>query len=252
MHLWLIASVVMYVYFDVGLFSLGAKYADAKAKGEADVGQFPEGYFTMLSVQLFPLAITGFILGDPYIIGTRCMTLVVVLFVYGMITSASGQFDSARNRRWVAIWLSIAMLAPMFWAKYEEIRTFVHDFEFIIAWSSVAIMIVFVAKGQLSVAVSLFKHFLAGNYTVKRVKLQWARLFGFVFQGIHYGYIGSGASPVTFWGFELDPIATQGWLGAGGVAFILILAGFGALVGSRARQHKKHDEMRLMADLQRA
>jgi len=57
-------SALMYVIFAVGLFTLGAQYHAAVIRKEPGPGQFPEGYFTMLTIQLVPLTITGFVLQD--------------------------------------------------------------------------------------------------------------------------------------------------------------------------------------------
>src|SRR5258708_38189487 len=80
-------SALMCVIFAVGLFALGAKYHAAVVKNQIGPKQFPRGYFTMLAIQLVPLTITGFVLHDAYIIGTRVGTLIVVVLVYGMVSS---------------------------------------------------------------------------------------------------------------------------------------------------------------------
>jgi len=65
----------MYVIFAVGLFTLGAQYHAAMIRKEPGPGQFAHGYFTMLTIQLVPLTITGFVLQDAYIIGTYLMAV---------------------------------------------------------------------------------------------------------------------------------------------------------------------------------
>src|ERR1700686_336415 len=141
-------SPLMYVIFAVGLFTLGAQYHAAMIRKEPGPGQFAEGYFTMLTIQLVPLTITGFVLQDPYIIGTRLSTLAVVIVVYGMISSRDGTFEDWRYRLWMSFWLSVAILGPMVWIESVRMRSFVHDYEKWIAWLSVVAMIAFVVRGQ--------------------------------------------------------------------------------------------------------
>ena len=236
LDLFRITSAVMYVIFAVGLFSLGAKYHAAKTHGDNSVGQFPEGYFTMLVIQLFPLLITGFLIYDPYIIGTRLGTLVVVLVVYGMTKSAKGTFKTRAYRLGVAFWLGAAILGPMIWVEADGLRAFVQKWEMWIAWASVAAMILFVIKGQWAVAKSLFRHFLQGNYTLKRFSLQVVRFLGFFFQAIHYWFAPSNATPL----FGIDPIFLQGALGVLGVGIVIILSIIGFIRGSGARHAKQH------------
>jgi len=68
-------SALMYVIFAVGLFTRGAQYHAAMIRKEPGPGQFAHGYFTMLTIQLVPLTITGFVLQDAYIIGTYLMAV---------------------------------------------------------------------------------------------------------------------------------------------------------------------------------
>src|SRR6266567_1517462 len=233
-------SALMYVIFAVGLFALGAEYHAATVRKDRSIGQFPEGYFTMLAVQLLPLTITGFVLHDPYIIGTRIGTLLVVLIVYGMVTSANGTFDTLRYRLWTTFWLSVAILGPMVWVESDIVRAFVYDWEKWIAWSSVVVMILFVVKGQREVAKALFLHFVRGNYTVKRFSLQVVRFFGFALQAIAYWFVPSEAQP--FLGF--DPIFLQAALGTLGVSIVIVGSVLGFIWGTKAR-HRKEDEVRV-------
>ena len=152
-------SALMYVIFAVGLFALGARYHAAMIKKEPGPGQFAEGYFTMLTIQLVPLTITGFVLQDPYIIGTRLSTLAVVIVVYGMISSRDGTLEAWRYRLWMTFWLSVAILGPMVWLESLRLRTFVHDYQNWIAWLSVVAMIAFVVRGQWVIVKALFRHF---------------------------------------------------------------------------------------------
>jgi hypothetical protein len=232
-------SALMYVIFAVGLFALGAEYHAAMIRRDRTIGQFPEGYFTMLAVQLLPLTITGFVLRDPYIIGTRIGTLLVVLIVYGMVTSANGTFDSWRYRLWMTFWLSAAILGPMVWFESETVRAFVHDWEKWIAWSSVVVMLLFVAKGQREVAKTLFLHYVRGNYSIRRFSLQVVRFFGFALQAAHYWLLPTEAKPFL----GLDPIFLQGALGTLGVAMVLIGSMLGFIWGATARQQRR-DELR--------
>jgi len=234
-------SALMYVIFAVGLFALGTEYHAAMIRKDRAIGQFPEGYFTMMTVQLLPLTITGFVLRDPYIIGTRLGTLLVVLIVYAMVSSANGTFNTTRYRLWMGFWLSVAILGPMVWFESESLRTFVRDWEKWIAWSSVAAMLLFVVKGQRAVAKTLFLHYVQGNYSIKRFSLQVVRFFGFALQAIHYWLVPTTAQPLL--GF--DPIFVQGALGTIGVTMVLIGSMFGFIWGGKARQQKRQESRAL-------
>src|SRR6185369_17081422 len=173
-------------------------------------------------------------------IGTRTGTLVVVLVVYALSTSADGTFDTRRYRLWALFWLSIAILGPMIWVESGILQTFVRNYEKVITYSSIALMVLFVVKGQLQVAKVLFRHFMDGNYSIKRFSLQVVRFFGFFFQAIHYWIVPTSAKP--FFGF--DPIFLQGALGAGGVLMVLGGSLIGFIRGSD-RRHRKQQARKL-------
>jgi hypothetical protein len=228
-------SALMYVIFAVGLFALGASYHAAVIRKEPGPGQFADGYFTMLTIQLVPLTITGFVLQDAYIIGTRLGTLAVVIIVYGMITSRDGTFDAWRYRAWITFWLSAAILGPMLWIESARLRAFVHDYEQWIAWLSVITMIAFVVRGQWVILVALFRHYMQGHYTVRRLSLQLVRFLGFAFQALHYWRAPTTAA--KFLG--LDPIFLQGFTGALGAAGVIVGSILGVIWGTEARRHKR-------------
>jgi hypothetical protein len=228
-------SALMYVIFAVGLFALGARYHAAVLRKEPGPGQFARGYFTMLTIQLVPLTITGFVLQDAYIIGTRLGTLAVVIVVYGLITSRDGTFEAWRYRVWMTFWLSVAILGPMLWIESERLRTFVHDYQQWIAWLSVVTMLAFVVCGQWVILVTLFHHYMHGHYTVKRLSLQFVRFLGFAFQALHYWLAPTTAAKF----FGLDPIFLQGATGAVGAAGIIIGSILGVIWGTKARRHKR-------------
>jgi hypothetical protein len=228
-------SALMYVIFAVGLFALGAQYHAAVIRKEPGPGQFAHGYFTMLTIQLVPLTITGFVLQDPYIIGTRLGTLAVVIVVYGMISSRDGTFDALRYRVWMTFWLSVAILGPMMWLESLRLRTFVHDYQNWIAWLSVIAMIAFVVRGQWVIVITLFRHFVQGHYTIRRFSLQVVRFLGFGLQAVHYWFVPTAAAP--FLGF--DPIFLQGLAGAIGAACVVIGSLLGLIWGTAARRDKR-------------
>jgi hypothetical protein len=233
-NLFLNISALMYVIFAVGLFGLGARHHAALVHGEVGPGQFPEGYFTMFAVQLVPLTVTGFVLLDGYIIATRIGTLFVVVIVYAMVSSRDGTFTAFRYRAGLAILLSSATLGTMVWLISATARDFVHDYEKWIAWISVAVMLLFVIRGQWAVAKALFRHYLQGNYTVKRFSLQMVRLIGFATQAVHYGFRPTAAAPL----FGYDPIFMQAVMGTLGVVGIILGSVVGFIIGSRARHRK--------------
>jgi hypothetical protein len=177
----------------------------------------------MLVIQTFPMAVTGLVLNDLYIIGTRTATLVAALVVYGMIKSRDGSFDTWWHRLWTLFWLSVAVLGAMAWSDSTLLRTFVHDWEKWITWSSVAGMLAFLIRGQLVVAKQLFLHFVRGNYSIKRFSLQLVRFLCLAPQAAHYWLAPSGAPPL----FGLDPIFLTCLLGTLGVILVLI----GSLLG---------------------
>jgi len=233
-------SALMYVIFAVGLFGLGAQYHAATIRKEPGPGQFAHGYFTMLTIQLVPLTITGFVLQDEYIIGTRLGTLAVVIVVYGMISSRDGTFDAWRYRLSMTFWLSVAILGPMVWLESLRMRAFVHDYEKWIAWLSVVAMIAFVVRGQWVIVKALFQHFVQGHYTIKRFSLQVVRFLGFAFQAVHYWLAPTVAAP--FLGY--DPIFLQGFTGAIGTACVIFGSLLGLIWGTGARREKRR-ELRL-------
>lgn len=248
----LIFSTLMAVIFAVGLVNLGTKHQESIVKKTRGATQFPEGYFTMLSVQLLPLSITGFLIADAYIIGTRVGTLLVVLLTYVLATSADGTFNTKRHMLWLMFWLTVLMLGPFIWAKNPAVSAFIDAHETWIAWSSVVMMILFAIRGQRAVAVALFKHFLDGNYTVKRLSLQVVRFLYFVPQVIQYGLLPSDAKPLTipFFGYSigLDPIFLNALIGALGVLIVLITAAVGYIQGSSLRREHKRLETVILAE----
>jgi len=235
------ASALMYAVFATGLLWLGFVHHQAKVRGDKEVKQYPRGYFTFLSIQLIPLLVTGFVIGDAFVIGTRLWTLVAVAIVYMMTSSEDGTFVSARHLAWSFVMIALAMLVPMLWSESETAHALLRDFQPYIAWGSVAVMILFVWKGQLSVARELFSHFVGGNYSVKRLNLQFVRLAGFALQSLAYWYAPSKATPI----FGFDPIFVQGAIGTLGVAFVLASALVGFVGGSRRRRYNKAAESTL-------
>src|SRR5262249_46689101 len=192
----------------------------------------PPGYFTMLVVQLLPLMITGFVLADDFIIGTRVGTLMVVLIVYGMISSRDGTFNTWWHCLWATLWLSVAIIGTMFWVESVMVRKFVHDYEKWIAYGSIAGMVLYVVKGQREVAKELFRHFVKGNYTLRRFRLQLARFLAFALQTFHYFLVPSKADPFL----GLDPIFVNGALGTLGVVFVIVGSVVGWVKGKTARR----------------
>jgi hypothetical protein len=223
---FLLASAFLYLIYDLGLWEITLRRHGAVVRREAEVGQFPDGYFTMLAVQLLPLTITGFVRHDAFVIGTRVATLGTVLIVYAISASKSGTFDTVWYRIWILFWLSVVVMGPMVYVESLRLQHFVEEYEKWIAYSSVAAMILFVVYGQRVAASTLFNHFVSGNYSIKRFSLQIARFLGFVFQAIHYGFV-----------FGLyDPIFLQGLIGALGVFGVILWSVFGMIRGTAARR----------------
>jgi len=227
-------SALMSVIFAVGLFALGAQHHAAAVRKEVGPKQFPPGYFTLLTIQLVPMMITGFVLHDPFIIGTRVGTLAIVLLVYGMVTSKDATFASRRYQLWMTFWLSVAILGPMVWTESAHVRAFVADYQNWISWFAVAAMLVFVIHGQIGLAKELFAHFIEGHYSVKRLNLQIVKFFAFLFQSIHYWYFPTVAP--KFLG--LDPIFLQGFITAA-PPHVMIGSIVGFVHGAEARLRRR-------------
>ena len=227
-------SALMYVIFAVGLFALGAQYHAAMIRREPGPGHFPEGYFTMLTIQLVPLTVTGFVLQDPYIIGTRLGTLAVVIVVYGMITCRDGTFEAWRYRVWMTFWLSVAILGPMVWIEPAS-RAFVHDYEKWIAWLSVVAMRGFRGADQWAIMKRCLP-FRAGQLHHQALTCRSCFL-GFAFQAVHYWFGPTAAAP--FFGY--DPIFLQGFTGAIGAASVILGSLLGLIWGTAARRDKRRE-----------
>jgi hypothetical protein len=145
---FLLLSALMYVVYGIELWNIGLRRHGGIVRKDADVGQFPPGYFTMLAVQLLPLTVTGFVRHDVFVIATRLVTLVTVLLVYGISTSRDGTFDKPWYRLWLLFWLSVSVMGPMVYVESINLQHFVENNEKIIAYASVAAMILFVICGQ--------------------------------------------------------------------------------------------------------
>ncbi len=243
-NLFLNISALMYVIFAVGLFALGARHHAAVVRGEEGPRQFPQGYFTLLAVQLVPLTVTGFVLLDGYIIATRIGTIFVVVIVYGLVSSPDGTFTSWRYRKGMMLLLSASILGTMVWLASATVRAAVHDYEKFIAWIAVAGMLLYMVRGQWTIAKVLFQHFLQGNYTIKRFSLQMVRLVAFATQAIHYGFVPTAAAPL----FGYDPIFLQAIMGAIGVTGIMVSSIIGLIFGiirhRKAAQRTDHPATR--------
>jgi hypothetical protein len=231
---FLLGSAFLYLVYDIGLWDIGLRRHGGIVRKDADVGQFPPGYFTMLAIQLLPLTVTGFVRHDVIVIATRLVTLATVLLVYGISSSRDGTFDKLWYRLWLLFWLSASVMGPMVYVESITLQDFVENHEKTIAYSSVVAMIFFVIYGQRVAATTLFQHFVSGNYSLKRLSLQLVRFFGFALQAIHYGYV---------FGWK-DPIFLQGLIGVIGVFGVVVSAIFG-LVRGAARRRERRSEHRL-------
>jgi hypothetical protein len=230
-------SALLCVIFAVGLFALGAQHHAAAVRREVGPKQYPRGYFTLLAIQLVPMMITGFVLHDPFIIGTRVGTLTIVLLVYGMVTSKDATFVSWRYRIWITFWLSVAIVGPMVWTESVLVRNFVATYQNWISWVAVVAMLAYVVQGQLFIAKELFKRFIEGNYSVKRFSLQVVRLFAFMFQSIHYWHFPTVAPKFL----SLDPVFLQGFMGTCGAVITVISSIVGFVHGAEARSRRRQE-----------
>jgi hypothetical protein len=229
-------SILMYAIFAAGLWRLGTLHHAAVVRGDKEVKQYPKGYFTLLAIQVIPLLMTGVVISDFYVIGTRLVTLLVVVAMYIITTSEDGTFTARRHIGWAFMLILAGMLGALLWSENEAVRSFVRDWEKTISWGSIAVMVLFVFFGQRAVARELFEHFVHGNYTLKRLSLQFVRLLGFLSQTVAYGLVPSKAQPL--FGI-IDPIFLQGLLGTLGVCFVLFCALAGYARGSGARRQRK-------------
>ncbi len=244
-HLLLYFSELMCALVCWEMLKLGMDHQTAKcriaqgAEGAHEVGQFAPGYFTFLTVQTFPLLLTGVVIGDVFITLTRSAMLGIALVTYALTISADGALDNKRMRWWARFWIIALILGTMVWKQSPEVRGFVHDWEKWIAAASVITMLVFFFFGQLRVGLQLWRHFLGGNTTNKRLSIQFKRLLYFAPQAIFYGMVPSSADPISlpFLSFlgTFDPIFFNGVTGTLGVIFVLALAFFGKLLGAGNR-----------------
>jgi hypothetical protein len=155
----------------------------------------------------------------------------VVVIVYGMVSSPDGTFTARRYRLGMTWLLSAAILGTMIWLASATVRALVHDYEKFIAWIAVGGMLLYMVRGQWTVAKALFRHFLHGNYTIKRFSLQFVRLIGFGGQAIHYWFVPTAAAPL----FGYDPIFLQAVIGAIGVTGIMVSSLLGLIFSAAAR-----------------
>ncbi len=220
-----------------GIIKLGFQHQSAKCRiaqsvpGAHEVGQFDTGYFTFLIIQTLPLLMTGLVIGDVFIIITRSGMLVAALTAYAMTLSVGGALDTKRIRSWGAFWVAVIMIGTMVWTQYPEVRSIVREWEKFISTISVVAMLLFLVKGQWSVAKQLLAHYFRGNTTNKRLTLQYMRLLYFVPQVIHYTLMPSQAEAFIIYvlGWRFDPILFNVWSGAVGVVVVIVLAMVGKL-----------------------
>lgn len=224
-NVFLLVSAFCYVIFCSMLFNLGVKSHRVAACGGNPIGQFPQAYFVMLAIQLIPLAVTGLVIGDLYVIATRVPTLFLVLVVYGlnMSSRSQGLFDTRYYRAWSFFWFCVVIMGTMLWVELPGMRAFVRDWETLLVYGTIAIMLIYVAGGQWSAAKQLFLHHLSGQYSLRRFSSQFVRLIGFGTQAYHYWNLPSSA-PTTF---GLDPIFLQGFIGFLGTIMVITMALWG-------------------------
>ena len=131
--------------------------------------------------------------------------------------------------------LSAAVLGTMVWLISATVRGIVLDYEKWIAWTSVALMLLFVVRGQWAVAKALFRHYLQGNYTIKRSACSSCASWLFDARPSITARPDSGAAL-----FGYDPIFLQAFIGAIGVTGVILGSLIGFLFGSRARHRRTH------------
>ena len=239
------ASFVAYVIFAVGIFSIAAQYYQSIMRGQKPAGQFPNGYFTMLIVQLIPLMVTGIAIHDEFLIGSRLTTFVLVLVAYGLVSAEDGELNSWWHLGWITFWLTVTGVGTMTWYESPGFRDFIHDHEKWISYLSVATMLAFAIKGQGTVARTLFNHFLEGHYSVKRTSLQVDRFLCFAFQAIGYWYAPSKSDPISIFGlFKVDVVFLNSVIGMIGVSVVLVFALLGFLRGTELRILKRYHAAR--------
>lgn len=246
LHLLLYFSELMCALVCWEMLKLGMDHQTSKcriaqgADGAHEVGQFAPGYFTFLTVQTFPLLLTGLVIGDVFITLTRSAMLGIALVTYALTLSTDGALDNKRMRWWARFWIIVLMLGTMLWVQSQPVKQMVHEWEKWIAAASVITMLAFFIFGQLRVGWQLWRHFLRGHTTNKRLNIQFKRLLYFAPQAIYYWHAPSAADSISlpFLGFlgTFDPIFFNGVTGTVGVMVVLLLALAGKLIGNKAQQ----------------
>jgi hypothetical protein len=178
-------------------------------------------------VQVVPFMITGFALNDEFIIWTRAMILVTILISYGLVTTVDGTFNTTRYKFWAFFWITSCMLGSMSWMHDGFLRKFVADHGTVISWVIVITMVVFTIKGQWSLAVDLFRHFMAGDKTLKRFRSQLPRFLMLFLPIPYYWFVPSQAAPVM----GQDPVLITQLSGASGTLVVLLFSIVGMSIG---------------------
>jgi hypothetical protein len=221
-------AVVMCVLYCMSVWLVAIKYHASIHKPSEKVKKFRHGYFTLLTIQIIPLMVTGFALNDEFIILTRGMTLITIVICYGLVSSADGTFNTRWYKIWIFFWMTVIVLGAMSWVHDGFARKFVEEYEKEISWAIVITMIVFTVKGQWSLAVDLFNHFKDGENTSKRLVSQIPRFLMLLLPIPHYWFAPSGAPLVM----GQDPIFLAHISGASGTFVVLVSSMIGIAIGS--------------------
>lgn len=219
----LILTGILYAVYCAAILKMGLRDHFAKVNGHKVPDTYPPGYFWWLGIQLVPLWITGLALGDSFVVGSRGITLICVISVYGAISNERGVFQWERYRAPLVLLLASLIVGITAWGEYpllqDAVRKYsVHVVGFdvklssILGWISVAVMAGFFFGGQLPTA-KVIRERLEHNYNLKGFGIQWIRLSGFLLQSYYYLYAEGGG-----W---THPVFLNGVIGTAGALWII-------------------------------
>jgi hypothetical protein len=216
---------MMCALYCLSVFSLGARYHDFDK--DPAIKHLPRKQLGLLVIQLIPLIVTGLVYGDVFIVVTRIAILAIVVIDFVLARSRDGKLNTWGCEIIAFVAIASCILMPMSWVHDGPVREFVTHNQKLISWSIVLTMFVYMAQGQWALAKDLFKHYLAGETTMRRLRSQVPRFLMLAFQAPHYWFAPSGAALVL----GMDPIFIMSVIGAIGALVVIVASILGMFIG---------------------
>lgn len=214
-------------FYCLGVWLLAAERHGRVVRGTAVHGDyFREGYFATLAIQIIPLLVTGFAVGDEFVIWTRSILLMTVVGSHALATSADGTLTARRYRVGILLWTTALILGPMSWVHDGVVRRAVQDHQTLVSWTVVATVVLFTVRGQWLLALDMFRHFASGDRELRRLGVQVPRLLMFALPAPHYWIAPSGAAPVL----GMDPVLVACLTGGTGTLVVIVLSMLGEVL----------------------